>query len=361
MRLRGKVALATLVLLSLLLALAFLFQRQIGSAIYARAVESRAGGDALAELPDGLHLYLCGTGSPLPDPGRAGPCAAIIAGGSLYVVDIGEGGARNIQMAQLPLARLDGLLLTHVHSDHIDGIGPLMLMRWTQGTATTPLPVHGPAGIEAVVAGFNAAYATDHGYRTAHHGARIVPPSGAGGQAQPFALPPAGGSPVVVIERDGLRISAFRVDHRPVSPAVGYRFDYKGRSVVITGDTGPTPAIARNARGADLLLHEALQPRMTGELTDALAARGQGNAAQITRDILNYHATPEDAAQAAQRAGVRELILTHLVLPLPSAYFYPAFLGDAPNLFGGPIIVGEDGMLFSLPAASTAIHREKLL
>ena len=358
---RGKIALAMLVLLCLAPVLLFAFQRQIGSAIYARVVESRAGGDALAALPDGLHLYLCGTGSPLPDPDRAGPCAAVIAGDSLFVVDVGEGAARNIQLAQIPLAGLDGLLLTHVHSDHIDGIGPLMLMRWTQGTATTPLAVHGPTGIEPVVAGFNAAYATDHGYRTAHHGARIVPPSGAGAVAMPFALPPADESAVVVFRHDGLRVSAFRVDHRPVSPAVGYRFDYRGRSLVITGDTGPTPAIARNAQGADLLLHEALQPRMTTQLTGALAERGQANAALITRDILNYHATPEDAARAAQRAGVGHLVLTHLVPPLPSSYFYPAFLCDAPSLFDGPITVGEDGMLFSLPAGSDEIRREKLL
>ena len=361
MRLRGKIALATLVLVTLLLACGFLFQRQIGSAIYARAVESRAGGDAMAALPDGLHLYLCGTGSPLPDPDRAGPCAAVIAGNRLYVVDIGEASARNIQLARIPLARLDGLFLTHFHSDYIDGLGPLMLLRWTQSSARAPLPVHGPAGVEAVIAGFNAGYATDHGYRTAHHGARIVPPSGAGATALPFALPPADGSPVLVFERDGLRVTAFRVDHRPVSPAVGYRFDYKGRSLVITGDTGPTPAIAGNAQGADLLLHEALQPRMTAQLTEALAARGQAGSAQITRDILNYHASPEDAARAAQRAGVGHLILTHLVPPLPSSYFYPAFLGDAPELFDGPISVGEDGMLFSLPAGSDEIRRETLL
>ena len=212
-----------------------------------------------------------------------------------------------------------------------------------------------------MVAGFNAAYATDHGYRTAHHGARIVPPSGAGATALPYALPPADGSPVLVFEGDGLRVTAFRVDHRPVSPAVGYRFDYKGRSIVISGDTDASAAVERNARGADVLLHEALQPRMTAALTDALAARGQAGAAQITRDILDYHASPEDAARSAQRAGARQLVLTHLVPPLPSAYFDAAFLGDASGLFDGPITVGEDGMLFSLPAGSTGIERERLL
>ena len=359
--LRSRVVAGALLLLLVIGAAVTLFQRQIGAALYGHAVQQRAGGDALAALPDGLHLYLCGTGSPLPDPDRAGPCAAIIAGRNLYVVDVGEGAARNIQLARIPLARLDALFLTHFHSDHIDGIGPLMLLRWTQASAQTPLPVHGPAGVEGVVAGFNAAYATDHGYRTAHHGARIVPPSGAGATALPYALPPADGSPVLVFEGDGLRVTAFRVDHRPVSPAVGYRFDYKGRSIVISGDTDASAAVERNARGADVLLHEALQPRMTAALTDALAARGQAGAAQITRDILDYHASPEDAARSAQRAGVRQLVLTHLVPPLPSAYFDAAFLGDASGLFDGPITVGEDGMLFSLPAGSTGIERERLL
>lgn len=334
------------------------FKRELGGMLYGRAVEARVGGDLAQGLPDGLHLYLCGTGSPLPDAGRAGPCAAVIAGRQIYVIDSGEGASRKLGLGQVPLARLNGLLLTHFHSDHIDGIGPLMLLRWTQGTAASPLPIHGPAGVEAVVSGFNAAYATDNGYRVAHHGARIVPPGGAGGVAMPFAVPPADGTPVVVLERDGLKITAFRVDHGPVEPAVGYRFDYKGRSIVISGDTAASPNIVRNARRADLLLHEALQPAMVAPMTRALEARGQANIAQITRDILNYHASPEDAAKAAKAAGVRELVLTHLVPPLPSSAFYPAFLGDAAQHFDGPIVVGEDGMLFSLPAGSEAIERE---
>ncbi|QJQ33769.1 MBL fold metallo-hydrolase [Sphingomonas lacunae] len=351
-----------LVILALLLVGGWLlFQRELGARLYAQAVEARAGGDSTRDLPDGLHLYLCGTGSPLPDAGRAGPCAAVIAGRQIYVVDSGEGASRKLGLGQIPVARINGLLLTHFHSDHIDGIGPLMLLRWTQGTTTSPLPIHGPTGVEAVVAGFNAAYATDNGYRVGHHGERIVPPGGAGGVAMPFAEPPADGTPVVLLERDGLTITAFRVDHGPVDPAVGYRFDYRGRSIVISGDTAASPNIVRNARGADLLLHEALQPAMVGPMTRALDARGQANVAQITRDILNYHASPEDAAKAAKAAGVRQLVLTHLVPPLPSSAFYAAFLGDAVDDFDGPIIVGEDGMLFSLPAGSEVIEREDLL
>jgi ribonuclease Z len=347
-------------LLCALVAAAWLFQRPIGDAFYASAADNRAG-PAPAPLADGLHLYLCGTGSPFPDATRAGPCAVVIAGETMLVVDIGEGAARNIQQGGLPIGDVDALLLTHFHSDHVDGIGPLMLLRWTQSAAQDPLPVLGPGGVEAVIAGFNAAYATDNGYRVAHHGAAIVPPSGAGARVLPFVLPPADGSRTNVYNRGGLVVSAFRVDHDPVSPAVGYRFDYRGRSIVISGDTAASAAVTANARGADLLLHEALQPRLVAHLTSALQRNGQPDNAQITRDILDYHATPEDAARSAEAAGVRALVLTHIVPPVPSSWLYAAFLGDAPGLFGGEITVGEDGMLFSLPVGSDAIARDTRL
>ncbi len=335
-----------------------LFQPQIGMAMASRFAAERAGRDVTAALPDGLHVVLCGTGSPLPDRSRAGPCTLVIAGKRLFVVDAGEGGARNMAAMGMPMGRIAGLFLTHFHSDHIDGIGPLMLLRWTGASSTSPLPIHGPPGVEQVVAGFNAAYALDNGYRVAHHGARIVPPGGGGGTALPFAI---GAAPVVVLDEGGLRVTAFPVSHHPVSPAVGYRFDYKGRSVVISGDTAPSPSLVAAARGADLLVHEALQPAMVRLLTKGLVAHGQANTAQITRDIIGYHSTPEQAADAAQAAGVKRLVLNHIVPPLPTRFVYPAFLGDAANHFAGPITVGEDGMIFSLPAGSTAITEKELL
>lgn len=350
-----------LVLAGVAAAVIYAFEGRIGDTVYARAIDQRVGRDATAALPAGMALYLCGTGSPLPDPDRAGPCAAVIVAGHIYVVDAGEGASRKLALAGMPMGRLSAVLLTHFHSDHIDGLGPMMLLRWTGSSATRPLPIYGPDGVQAVVAGFNAAYATDNGYRVAHHGPRIVPPSGAGGSAMPFPVPPANGDPVVVMDHDGLKITAFRVDHGPVSPAVGYRFDYRGRSIVISGDTSRSANVVRNARGADILLHEALQPVMVRHLTDALSAHGQRNTAQITRDIVDYHATPEQAADVARTAGVRQLVLTHLVPPLPSAFFYPAFLGDAASRYAGPITVGEDGMLFVLPAGGTDVSMRRLL
>jgi ribonuclease Z len=233
-----------------------------------------------------------------------------------------------------------------------------LLLRWSGKPNDTPLPVSGPTGVEQVVNGFNMAYAPDHGYRTAHHGPALMPPGGAGAVAQPFTI---AGAPMIVLDDGGLRITGFPVDHHPVEPAVGYRFDYKGRSVVISGDTGPSPSLDAAARGTDLLVHEALQPRLVTRLTNALAARGIANTAQITRDILNYHSSPEQAADAARAAGAGHLLLTHIVPPLPLRFAYPAFLGEAAEHFDGPITIGEDGMIFSMPAGSTAITQDKLL
>lgn len=358
MRRGTKWLLGLVVLLGAVGSMIKLFQAEIGTALLARIAGDRAGRDATAGLPDGLHVILCGSGSPLPDRTRAGPCTMVIAGNRLFVVDAGEGGARNLTLMGLPTGRIERLFLTHFHSDHIDGIGPLLLLRWSGKPNRTPLPVSGPAGVERVVAGFNLAYRQDNGYRTAHHGPALMPPTGAGAVATPFAI---AGAPVVVLNDGGLKVTAFPVDHDPVEPAVGYRFDYKGRSVVISGDTAPSSSLNAAARGTDLLVHEALQPRLVGRLTEALAARGVSNTAQITRDILTYHSSPEQAADAARAAGAKQLLLTHIVPPLPLRFAYPAFLGEAADHFDGPITIGEDGMIFSLPAGSRAIDKDKLL
>jgi hypothetical protein len=199
----------------------------------------------------------------------------------------------------LPIGRIDAILLTHFHSDHIGGLGEMMLVRWASTGNSEPVEVFGPPGVESVVEGFNRAYELDKGYRVAHHGAEIVPPSGAGGTARPFALPEGEDGRRTILEEDGVRITAFSVDHSPVHPAVGYRFDYKGRSVLISGDTVQSRNLTEVARGADLLVHEGLQAKLVGMIHEAAVKHGQRNIAKITKDIPGYHTTPEEAAKIA--------------------------------------------------------------
>lgn len=322
---------------------------------FQRALDKNVGVDQSAKLGDGLHAYVCGSGSPMPDADRAGPCIAVVAGNQAFIFDSGSGSVRKLMRMGFPIQKLQAEFLTHLHSDHIDGLGEALLQAWVGGHRNTPLPVYGPPGTDKVVAGFNEAYAVDSGYRVAHHGPKVVQPSGFGGAAQIIALA-EGVSSQVVYEKDGVRITVVLVDHGPIKPAYGYRIDYKGRAIAISGDTVYSPSFVVAAKGADLMFHEALNKDMVGALGAKLAERGQANNAQIMHDIQNYHASPEDAARSAKEAGVNTLVLYHLVPPLPSKLIEPMFLGNAPSIFGGQLLVGKDGMIISLPAGGKAVN-----
>jgi len=328
----------------------------IAVALVARQVEAlTATADPLAALPDGLHVGLCGAGSPFPDELRSGPCTVVVAGRRMFVFDSGSGSARNLARMRLNAGQIDALFLTHFHSDHIDGLGELMLQRWIQRRADAPLPVHGPAGVERVLAGFTEAYAIDRGYRVAHHGEGVAPPAGFGGVAQPFELPADSGR-LVLLQDGELEIVAFAVDHAPVKPAVGYRIRYKDRTVVLSGDTRKTPSVAREAQGADLLVHEALSPLLLSMLEQGFSKAGRQPLAKIMQDVLDYHTTPEEAAETARDAGVKALVLNHIVPPLPTSALNPAFLQRAGQIYTGPLHIGTDGDWISLLAGSTAVH-----
>jgi ribonuclease Z len=206
-----------------------------------------------------------------------------------------------------------------------------------------------------VAAGFNRAYARDATYRVAHHGEKVVPPSGAGLSARPFASPRPG-NPVVVWDEGDLRVSAFTADHAPVEPAVGYRFDYGGRSVVLSGDTKKSAEVERMAADADLLVHEALAAHLVAILTEAAEANGQTARAKITLDILDYHATPVEAAETAQAAGVGHLLFHHIVPPLILPGMEAAFVEGVSDAYSGDFTLGRDGTTVFLPAGSDAIE-----
>ncbi len=339
---------------------AWLARGPIAEAIMARAYDRALGPDRIAALPDGLTVALCGSGSPLPDPTRAGPCAAVVAGGRLFVVDVGPGSVKNLQLMRLPPAKVAGLLITHFHSDHIAEVGELMLQHWGGGAATAPLPVYGPSGVEVVVAGFQQAYGQDRDYRIAHHGPKVMPPSGFGATVHPFAISRSGPD-VTVIDDGGLKVIAFPVDHGPVRPAVGYLFIYKGRRAVISGDTSASPRVEAEAGGADLLVHEALAPNLVAKQREAALRHGRANAAAILHDILSYHTTPEQAAGIAARAHVRMLLFTHVIPPLPFSALDGPYLGRSRQIFSGTVQVGRDGDFVTLPARGRDIRRGNLL
>lgn len=302
--------------------------------------------------PNELSVLLCGTGSPLPDKSRAGPCTLIAAGDRYYLVDVGPSSARNLALWRIATDRIAGILLTHFHSDHIAELGEIRLHSWVMGRAK-PLAVYGPPGVAQVVHGFNEAYALDAEYRVAHHGAQFLPPKAVA--LQPITVPMVG-STAAVLNEDGLRITAIRVHHDPVKPAYGYRFDFAGRSIVVSGDTAPDDSLAEAAKGADVLVHEALSPQMVRNLHDLAQMAGMTRQAQILSDIPGYHTSPVDAARIANAAGVKLLVLTHLIPQLPDASAEKTFMTGVDAVREDGVRVGRDGLLVRLPGGSSEIN-----
>lgn len=317
-----------------------------------------ANENPLAALADGLHVGICGAGSPMTDDRRAGPCTIVVAGQRMFVFDVGAGSAARILRMQLNPAQVEAIFLTHYHSDHIDGLGELLMQRWVGAAATEPTPVFGPLGLDSVVDGFRIAYQLDQSYRSSHHGDELAPPTGFGAQPREFSITTAT-ERVVLINDEDLEIVAFAVDHGPVKPAVGYRVRYKDRSLVISGDTTFSANVVRESANVDLLLHEAMSMKLVEMLERGFDFHGRSRYGQLMRDIRNYHSSPEDAAQVAMMANARRLVLHHIVPPLPLETLRSEFLGDAENIFAGPIDVSRDGDWYLLPVGNSEILRSR--
>ncbi len=325
----------------------------VQDALLARVIEQATRPSAAEALftDDALRVLVCGSSSPLAARDRARPCVAVIAGGRLYVVDIGTGSWNNMALWRVPGERIGGVFLTHFHSDHIGELGEWNLQTWIAGRGE-PLAVYGPEGVERVVAGFNEAYALDHVYRTAHHGADFLPPER--GELRAARLD-AGAS----IDLGELRVTAIEVNHEPIRPAVGYRFEWRGRSVVVSGDTARSESLAAGALGADVLLHEAQANHILGVLQSAAEAAGLDRRAKILFDIRDYHTTPVEAAEVANAAGVRLLVLYHLIPPPPNAVAERVFMRGVADVRPG-VVVAHDGLVLELPAGSDAIRTRSL-
>ena len=292
---------------------------------------------------EGLKITLCGTSSPLPAPGRAQACVVVETPEHLYLIDAGSGSAATANLAGIPTAKLRGILLTHFHSDHISDIGDFNLNSWVAGRPA-PLQIIGPTGVDRIVEGLNITYELDRGYRVAHHGEELLNPQL--GVLQSRTIKEG-----VIVAEDGLRITAFEVSHPPIEPAFGYRLDYAGRSVVISGDSLVTEKIIEVSDGADVVLHDAMALQLVQAAENALRSAGITRVAAVLHDIQDYHATTSDLQRLADEADIGLLALYHLVPAPRNPMAVAAFSRGIPE---GAIIT-EDAMVIALPSNSEDI------
>ena len=322
--------------------------------ILPQAIEARFTGNYIETLEDGLHMGLCGSGGPMPSFSRSGPCVVAIAGGKTFIFDAGTNGARNFGLMQLDFSTIEAVFITHMHSDHIDGLGELSLFHWVGGQKKKPLKVYGPPGINHVVEGFNMAYSQDSVYRNLHHGEDVASIPGFGMIPVPFDFSGEKQS-TEVFNENGVKVDAFLVDPAPASPAVGYKISYKGRSAVISGDTSKNKNLEMQAANVDLLIHSGLSPKLLKMMRDAAERVGNNAQAKIFHDVLDYHTYPYQAAEIARDAKVKHLLFYHIVPPLDAPGLKTLWIADAKRIFKN-YTIGEDGTLISLPANSNKIE-----
>ena len=269
-----------------------------------------------------MEIVLLGTGSPIPDANRAGP-ATLLKIGELehLLVDTGRGCVMRMAGAGSLPGFLSGVLITHLHSDHLTDLNDVITTRWVMTFEPTPLTIVGPVGTNAVVEHIMASLAPDISYRIAHHDDLEEPPR------------------VEVIEvTEGpvdlpgeVRIRCAQTDHKPVEPSVGFRFDFEGASVVAAGDTVPCAGLDSLSAGAGALVHTVIRKDIIANIP-----------LQRIQDTLNYHSSPEEAAQTAARSGVGTLVLTHYVPPIPSGGDGADWRALATQHFNGVIELGDD-------------------
>lgn len=355
-----KILGAVVIAAAAIAAAALWFSPSLQQRLFNRGVSRIVATSNTAPLADdALRVGICGSSAPLPSAKRAKACVAVFAGGKIYVVDTGPESTENLMLWGVPLAKIGGVLLTHFHSDHIGDLGEMQLQSWAAGRPR-PLLVYGGPGVERVVAGFNEAYRQDQVYRTEHHGEQVMPSAAWGMVARPVQLSGADSGKLdrsgIVLDDGKLKITALEVDHEPIRPAYAYRFDYKGRSVVITGDLQYHPPLIRGAQGADLLISEAISRNMAKSLEDATRAAGRPNTAKIMKDIQDYHISPEEAADIANRANVQLLAFYHL-LPTPDGLLpRRLFSSGVDDVRRGRWTIVEDGDMFTLPLGSKEIR-----
>lgn len=282
-----------------------------------------------------IRVTLLGTGRPDPVIDRFGPSTLVQAGDETLLFDCGRGAAQRIWQLRIPLSRVGAVFLTHLHSDHTVGLPDLWLTGWLPtpyGRRTTPLSVWGPTGTRAMADGLVQAFAWDLDRRARAEG---LPKSGAAFDAHEVKSG-------VVFERGGVRVTAFLVDHgRLLEPAYGYRVDYGGHSVVISGDTRPTESLVKASAHADVIVHEVIAA------PPALLERSE-----TARRIVGFHTLPEDAGRIFARVRPRLAVYSHVVLLTTDPAFPPPSVTEliprTRTTYDGPLEVGEDLMVIEI-------------
>jgi len=285
---------------------------------------------ARAQTPERPHtrLILLGTaGGPAPKVGRAAPAQAVVVGDRIYLVDCGDGVARQLALAELPIRQLRAIFITHHHSDHNAGYGPLWLLGWTAGLST--VDAYGPPPLEKMTRLLLEAYAFDIETRIADEGRTPLAPL-----IRPHDVTAAG----EVFKDDRVRVTAAVNRHPPIEHSFAYRLDTPDRSIVISGDTNYSEAVVALAKDADVLVHEALY-RPYWDRPDAPQPR------TVRQHIIASHSDVEDVGRVAAAAGVKQLVLSHFVpSDAPAAITDEQWIAGAKKHYRGPVVLGRDLM-----------------
>jgi len=266
------------------------------------------------------EVVTLGTGSPIPDPSRAGAATLVRVDGRQLLFDCGRAVVMRLAgVGSLPML-LDALLLTHLHSDHTTDLNDVITTRWIMAPVESPLPVVGPPGTGRFVERTLAMLADDVGYRRDHHADLTWDPSCAVTEVLDG----------LAWEADGIRVTAAPTDHRPVSPTIGYRIEAGEHVVAIAGDTVPCEGLDRICAGADVYVQTVLRDDLVRAVPNPRF-----------HDILDYHSTCEDAGRTAAKAGVKTLVLTHPVPPPPPGT-EAQWIEAAAAHFRGEIVLAHD-------------------
>src|SRR5688572_5041927 len=297
---------------------------QAAAALFGSALVPRLGSAQTRKS----RLILLGTGGgPRPRKSNSAPAQVIVVNDVAYVIDCGDGVARQLVFAGIRLAQLRHIFLTHQHSDHNADYGNLLLLAWTAGLRTR-VDCWGPPPLKQMTAHFMEMNSYDIHTRTKDEGRIPLQPL-----IHIHELTESG----LVLEDENVKVRSTLVDHPPVIPSFGYRFDCPDRSIVISGDTRPSDNLIKLAHKADVLVHDALYP----PAIDRLVA-GVSNAASLKKSIMSHHTSADDAGRVAKAAGVKTLVLSHLVPPDDPEVTDQMWIDAASQHFDGKIIVGKD-------------------